>query len=121
MLLSRWGAALLVSAAVLVPSTGFADNVEAVEPGGPGVLTKCRSWLVASSCRTYRHISLPDRIAIGDTVTLTFGSHPKEYGFHVARIELMHDRCSIYSEVEGDSDTMDKIEVAPCRRAAGTP
>ena len=59
--------------------------VEAVEPGGPGVLTKCRGWVVTTSCRTYHHIALPSRIAVGDTITISFGSHPKEFAFSVAR------------------------------------
>src|SRR5258708_20331602 len=29
--------------------------VEAVEPGGPGVLTKCRDWGVTRSCKTSTH------------------------------------------------------------------
>jgi hypothetical protein len=52
------------------------------------VLTKCRGWVVTSSCRTYHHISLPSRIVVGDTITVSFGSHPKEFRFYVARIDL---------------------------------
>jgi hypothetical protein len=90
------------------------DTIEAVTPGGPGVLTKCRSWLVTTSCRTYRHISLPSRIAVGNTITISFGSHPKEFGFHVARIDLKGQHCAIFSKAEGDRHRMDKINVAPC-------
>jgi hypothetical protein len=50
---------------------------------------------VAATCRTYRHISLPSRIAVGDTITIPFGSHPKEFGFSVARIDLEGQHCSI--------------------------
>ena len=117
----RWGAALLLGAVLLAPGAGFAADVEAVEPGGAGVLTKCRSWLVMSSCRTYRHIALPARIAVGETVTVAFGSHPKEFGFHVKRIALARGRCAIFSEAEGDPETIDRIEAAPCRRAAPPP
>ena len=94
-----------------------AGDVEAVAPGGPGVLTKCRGWLVATSCKTYQHISLPPRIAAGDTITLRFGSNPKDYAFPVARIDLKGQRCAIFSEAEGDRHRIDKINVARCRRA----
>ena len=93
------------------------DAVKAVTPGGPGVLTKCRGWLVTTSCRTYQHISLPSRIAVGDTITISFGSHPKEFGFSVARIDLKGQDCAIFSKAEGDRHRMDKINVAPCYRA----
>jgi len=91
-----------------------ADAVDEVHPGGPGMLTKCRDWLVASSCRTYHHISLPSRIAVGDTITVSFGSDLKEYGFFVARIALKGDQCTIFSETTGDRHGMDKINITPC-------
>jgi len=118
MLLRAWIAGLLLAAATAGPSTAReADSVEAVEPGGPGVLTKCRDWLVASSCNRYHHITLPPRIAVGDTITVTFGSSPKEYAFPVARIAQKGRHCAIFSEAEGDRHHVDKINVAPCYRA----
>jgi hypothetical protein len=93
------------------------DEVQAVAPGGPGVLTKCRDWVVTSSCKTYHHIELPARVAVGDKLTLTFGSSPKEYAFLVARIAAKGRHCAIFSEAEGDRHQMDKINVAPCYRA----
>jgi hypothetical protein len=102
---------------VLAFGRALAAEVDAIAAGGPGVLTKCRDWLVTSSCRRYHHIDLPPRIAVGDTVTVTFGSSPKEYGFSVARIELNGHRCTIFSEASGDRHQMDKISVSPCRRA----
>jgi hypothetical protein len=98
----HWGAALLIAAAGSMPTAGAADTVEAVAPRGAGVLTKCRDWLVMSTCRTYRHITLPSRVAIGDTITLSFGSSPKKYGFYVVRIELERHYCTIFAEAEGD-------------------
>ena len=103
---------------VLAFGIAAAAEVEAVAPGGPGVLTKCRDWLVTSSCNTYHHIVLPSRIAVGDAVTLTFGSSPKEYAFSVARITLTGRHCAIFSEATGDRHQMDKINVAPCHRAS---
>jgi hypothetical protein len=118
MLLRAWIAGLLLTAAAVGPSTAREpDSVKAVEPGGPGVLTKCRDWLVANSCNTYNHISLPPRIAVGDTITVTFGSSPKEYAFPVARIAQKGRHCAIFSDAEGDRHQIDKINVAPCYRA----
>jgi hypothetical protein len=110
-----WIAAVLL--VVLTFGRALAAEVDAIAPGGPGVLTKCRDWLVTSSCRRYHHIDLPPRIAVGDTVTVTFGSSPKEYGFSVARIELNGHHCAIFSEATGDRHQMDKINVVPCYRA----
>jgi hypothetical protein len=93
------------------------DNVYAIIPGGPGVLTKCRGWVVASSRRTYHNISLPSRIAVGDTITVSFGSHPKEFRFYVARIGLKRQHCALFSKAHGNRHRMDKINVAPCYRA----
>ena len=115
-----WIASLLIAVRSFGPAA--ADQIEAVqavEPGAPGVLTKCRDWLLASSCRTYHHISLPSRIAVGDTIPLTFGSHPKEYRFSVARIALKGDHCAIFNEADGDRQHSDRINVAPCYQAGG--
>jgi hypothetical protein len=108
----RLSLALLIVAGLPVP--GLAETVKAVAPEGPGVLTKCRDWLVTRSCRTYHHISLPSRVAVGDTITLSFGSSPKEYRFSVARIALKGNRCVIFSEADDDRPRGDKIKVAPC-------
>jgi hypothetical protein len=112
-----WITGLLIAAETIQPAASQPDTVEAVAPGGPGILTKCRDWLVTTSCNTYHHISLPSRIAVGDTITLSFGSSPKEYEFSVARIALKGDRCVIFSQADGDRHHMDKINVAPCYRA----
>ena len=107
--------------AVSIIACGFgralAGDIEAVAPSAAGVLTKCRSWLVATSCKTYQHIRLPPRIAVGDTLSLRFGSNPKEYAFPVARIDLKGQHCAIFSEAEGNRHRIDKINVAPCHRA----
>jgi hypothetical protein len=116
--LRAWIAGLLLAAAAVGSAAAREpDSVEAVEPGGPGELTKCRNWLVARSCKTYKHITLPPRIAVGDTITVTFGSSPKEYEFPVARIAHKGRHCAIFSEADGDRHQIDKINVAPCYRA----
>jgi hypothetical protein len=113
-----WIATLFVAAAGFAGVTAAkADDVAAVEPGGPGELTKCRNWLMASSCKSYKHIALPPRIQIGDKLTVSFGSSPKEFVFPVARIALKGQHCAIFSNAEGDRHEIDKINVAPCYRA----
>ena len=107
-------ATLWIAAAGFGGSPAGADSVTAVEPGGPGVLTKCRGWLVASSCKSYKHIVLPARIQVGDEITVSFGSSPKEFVFTVARIALEQQHCAIFSQATGDLHEMDRINVAPC-------
>ena len=113
-----WIAGLWLAAAWFgLGATQASESVAAVEPGGPGVLTKCRNWLVATSCKTYHHIVLPPRIAVGDTIPLAFGSHPKEYAFPVARIALNGRRCVIFSQADGNPHQIDRIWITPCYRA----
>jgi hypothetical protein len=118
MLFRLWIASLLIASGTFsVAAAEQTDSVAAVAPGGPGILTKCRNWLVASSCRTYHHINLPSRVTVGDMLTVSFGSRPKEYRLSVARIALQGQHCAIFSKAEGDPHRMDKIDVAPCYRA----
>ena len=103
----------------IVTSSALAglDDVHAVVPGTFGVLTKCRGWIVITTCKTYHHMRLPHRVAVGDTITLRFGSNPKEYAFPVARIDQKAGRCAIFSEAEGHRHRIDKINVPHCHRA----
>jgi hypothetical protein len=114
-----WIAGFLIAAGGFGPAAAAdqPDTVVAVQPGGPGVLTKCRDWLVTSSCKRYHHITLPPRIRVGDTITVTFGSSPKEYAFPVARIAHKGGHCVIFSDTDGDRHHMDRISVAPCYRS----
>lgn len=89
------------------------NTVDAISSGGRGVLTKRIDWLVTSSRRTYHHIRLPARIAVGDTITLYFGSSTKTYAFAVARITLTGSRCEIFSKEEIHHHK-DKIIITPC-------
>ena len=103
----------------IVTSSAFAglDDVHAVIPGTFGVLTKCRGWVITTTCKTYHHMRLPHRIAVGDMITLNFGSNPKQYRFPVARIDQKAGRCVIFSEAEGHRHRIDKINVPHCHRA----
>src|ERR1700736_2903015 len=97
-----WIKALLLAVLGLGGAAAQAGAVEAVEPGRPGARTQCRGWGVTRSCDTYSHIKLPSRIAVGDTLTLAFGSSPKEYAFSVPRIAANRGHCAIFSEAVGD-------------------
>jgi hypothetical protein len=105
--------AVVLTAVASVGSAAQSNTVNAVRPGGQGVLTKRIDWLVASSLRTYHHIRLPDRIAIGDTIPLSFGSSTKTYSFSVAQITLNGNHCEILSRAEIHHHS-DKINVTPC-------
>src|SRR5689334_19281482 len=120
MVLRALVASLLLVIARSGPMTAQEENVSAVDSGGPGVLTECRNWLVASSCRTYHHIRLPPRIAVGDAITVSFGGHPKQFRFLVARIALAGDHCTIFSEADQDKH-VDSVEISSCSRAEAVP
>jgi hypothetical protein len=120
---ATWASAIagsLLAALLLAgPAAPAAGPPEAVTTPGSGILTKCRDWLVYLSCSTYHHIALPGRVAVGDDVKLTYGSNPKEYVFHIARIRRHGDGCTILSSQSGAGEEAEKIEVAPCGSAAG--
>ena len=119
MLLRRCAAALMIVASS-IGAAAQSKTVDAVRLGAPGVLTKRLDWFVASSLRTYHHIRLPARIAVGDTVTFSFGSSTKIYDFSVARITLKGDHCEIFSQSEIQHHR-DKISVTPCYAARNQP
>jgi hypothetical protein len=107
---------ILITATLTIFGVGgaAAGGVDVVAPDGPGVLTKCRNWLIATSCNTYHHIRLPSRIAVGDTITIHFGSSPKEYSFAVSRIVLMGHDCTIFNQADDYPQPTDNIYVARC-------
>ena len=111
----RLASALFAAAGFAAAGAEVTSAVQAVRPGGPGELTKCRNWLVARACRHYHHISLPALVAIGDTLTLSFGSNNKEFDFPVVHIVLEGNRCTLFSNRNGRQG--DKIEIDPCYRA----
>jgi hypothetical protein len=103
--------ALLGSSAAAAPP----QPVTAVLTGGSAILIKCYSWFVSDQCNTYHHIRVPEHIAVGDTLRITYGSNPKNYGFPARRIKLHGDRCRIYGERQGGG--IDKLIVTACRAA----
>lgn len=112
LVLGAWIAGAVVGTAN-ISHAAQTNTVNAVKPGGPGKLTKHLDWLVTSSRRTYHHIRLPSQIAVGDTITLSYGSSTKTYGFRVGRITLKGSQCEIFSQTKVHNRT-DKINVSPC-------
>ena len=119
-MLFRTSAAAFIFVISSIGATAQPNTVDAVKLGGRGVLTKRIDWLVASSQRTYHHIHLPERIAVGDTITLSFGSSTKTYDFSVATITLKGNHCEIFSRTE-IHHRRDKISVTPCYAAGNEP
>jgi hypothetical protein len=118
--ITRAIAAAVVFLSIAAAGLAAADGVSAVETPGSGTLTMCRSRLVYSDCNSYHHIAIPQRIAVGDTVSVAFGSNPKEYAFPVARILQTGNACTLLSQASSDADKTDKIEVASCKAASGS-
>jgi hypothetical protein len=118
--ITRAIAAAVVFLSIAAAGLAAADGVSAVETPGSGTLTMCRNRLVYSDCNSYHHIAIPQRIAVGDTVSVAFGSNPKEYAFPVARILQTGNACTLLSQASSDADKTDKIEVASCKAASGS-
>lgn len=106
----------ILAASNIGASVTQAKTVEAVRPAGPGILTKHFDWLITTSRRIYHHIMLPPRVAVGDKLSLSFGSNQKTYTFSVAQIILKGNHCEIYSQSEVDHQP-DQIDVVPCYAA----
>src|SRR5215469_7599353 len=90
-----------------------ADMGDAVMIEGSGVLTTCRSWIFFTSCTAHK-VRLPERVAAGDKVILSFGSNPKNYTFEIALIRLIGNACTLMSESSRSDGEGEKIEIAHC-------
>src|SRR5947207_10948109 len=111
--LTRCAAVLIgIGLAMLGPASA-GEIGDAVMIQGSGVLTTCRSWIFFTSCTT-RKVRLPERIAAGDKVNLSYGSNPKNYTFEIALIRLEGDACTLMSESSRSDGEGEKIEVARC-------
>ena len=107
-------------AAVLLAGTAtiaLAAAVDTVTTPGSGTFTKCRSWVVYSRCATYHKIAVPEQIAVGDEISLTYGSNTKTYIFRVVRIRRDGNSCAIWSEGSGPNGEGEKLEIGHCRSA----
>lgn len=110
-------AGFAVALLMLFAGPAIADPAAVATTAGSGTLTMCRNWIVYKSCETHK-VELPERIAIGDDVHLTFGSNQKTYTFHVVQIRREHDGCTILSDESAGKENGEKLETAPCQTAA---
>ena len=115
---------MLLAGTALGCSAAGIDAVatDAAATGGSGSFTTCRSWIVVSSCSTYHKVSLPEHIAVGDRIKLTYGSNMKEYIFHVVGIRPHGESCTVMSPETGPEGDGEKLEVESCHpepKAAG--
>jgi hypothetical protein len=113
---ARIAAAFLATAAAPIAAAA-AETVTAVTTPHHGVLTMCRSWLVHRSCKPYYKVPIPEHVAVGDRIKLTFGSNPKDYIFHVAQIRLDGAGCTILSHASNGAEDEERLDVLPCRPA----
>jgi hypothetical protein len=110
-----------LAAAVLLTGAAAADTLDAVTTPGSGTLTMCRNWLVYNSCTSYNKVTLPEQVVVGDRLKLTYGSNPKDYTFHVARIRRQGSDCTIYSDASGAGEDGERLEIPRCGAATTLP
>jgi hypothetical protein len=60
---------------------------------------------------------LPERVAVGDKLSLSYGSNPKDYTFPVLSIRHQDNSCTILSDASGAAASGEKIEVAQCQKS----
>jgi len=120
---TRWCRRVVAALAAVVllsgtsPTALSAVAVDTVTTPGSGTFTKCRSWVVYSRCATYHKIAVPEQIAVGDEISLTYGSNTKTYIFRVVRIRRDGNSCAIWSEGSGPNGEGEKLEIGQCRSA----
>ena len=115
-----WLAAVLLAVSVAPIAATAAETVAAVTTPRHGVLTICRSWIVHRSCKPYYKVPIPEHVAVGDRLKLTFGSNPKDYVFGVAQIRRKGDGCTMLGHMGDGAEDGDRLEVSPCHPAAKT-
>jgi hypothetical protein len=111
-------AAVCAGIALSPGPAALADSLTAVTASGKTVLTICRNWIFFRSCKSYDKIELPQRIAVGDRLDLTFGGNPKDYLFHVVEIRLKGEGCLLLSNVSNGHEDRERIEIERCEPVA---
>jgi hypothetical protein len=103
------------SIALLLPGAAHAaDGVTTIQTPGFGTLTICVNWIPLHGCRSYDHVTLPQRVAVGDKVPLEFGGDPNHYDFPVVRIIKNGLHCTVVSDTNDDGENSDSIKVPSC-------
>jgi hypothetical protein len=115
---ARVAVLLGLALAMLSSLGGAAAALTEVATPSKGVLTICRSWVVYRSCKSYDKITLPPRIAVGDRITLNFGSNTKAYVFVVTEIRPKGAGCLVLSDQSEGGEDGERLEVPSCSPAA---
>jgi hypothetical protein len=89
------------------------EIVKAVTIQGRGELTICRSWFVYTSCATHK-VQLPESVAVGDLVQLSYGSNTKTHNFRISMIRRQGDGCVMLSDQSGAGENGERIKVGRC-------
>ena len=66
---------------------------------------------------THRKVALPEHIAVGDKLSLPYGSNPKDYTFPVLGIRLQGNSCTLLNDATGAPASGEKIELAQCQKS----
>jgi hypothetical protein len=99
---------------LLASAASGSDGVTVITTPGSGTLTMCRDWLVYDSCIEYHNVALPQRLAVGEAVPLSFGSDNKHYNFPVAKVIKNGIVCTVLSDADSDMKKINKIKVTSC-------
>ena len=107
------GLSVVAVALLAVPlQLAGADEAKVIETGGTGDLTMCP--VGGFGCNLYHHIDLPPQISIGDKVSVSFGSNPKQYDFPAAKIVVRDGGgCTVFSQLV-ETENVEKIDVPSC-------
>jgi hypothetical protein len=111
---ARW----LPIAAVLMfstPITAHAQDrtAQTISTSGSGRFKRCWDLPFNSSCRTH-HVRLPERLSVGDTIELDYGSNPKHYRFHIDRIIRAIGGLCVLKGGRVFLEKSEKIEIDNC-------
>lgn len=109
-------AAITALAAMVSAAEAQPRPLQAAVLEGPGVLTKCRNWIVYRACRTYDEVQVGPRAEVGGEVPVEYGSATKRWRFPVLEIEIDGGTCTMRGEQHGDRDSVDQL-VVRCREA----
>jgi len=128
MVAALWTAALATALATALagapvqasPAPAVGQNVSLVTTSGAATFKLCRNWVFTHTCREYGNVTVPARIAAGDSFEITFGSNPKTMWFRVKAVLLQDGRCLLIPKHEdmpakGENEPVDMLIVDPCR------
>jgi len=115
----RFAATLTAILFISAPPVGAAQGAAAqvVSTSGSGRLKRCWDLLFETTCRTH-HVRLPKRVSVGDVLELGYGSNPKHYRFHIARIDR-HSKGGCVLRGSGVLLESEKIEIDDCLPESG--